>query len=338
MEKKFYIASFSYKNLSLDERERFIKTGYKKMLNKYLKKNLIKGYISVETCLRIELYMEASEDFQIEMLQRDYNIENIKDYKGEEAIKYLLTVICGLDSIIKGEDQILVQLKNAYFDSLEKGTVSTLLNIIFNNAIETGKRFRSESRINEKNISLDSIAVKFIKSKIETFENKKVFIIGVGNLSQSILALLHKSEKCFLTMTNRSFRKSIELQKMFERVKTAEFVEKYDVVKKSDIIISATSAPHLVLEKKNMEAILEDGKKRFFLDLAVPRDIDVNIGSISGVQLYHLEDIWEEYNRNIERRDTIVEKYSYIIDEQLSKIHKKIEKRNRYIHIAEKGE
>lgn len=120
MEKKFYIASFSYKNLSLDERERFIKTGYKKMLNKYLKKNLIKGYISVETCLRIELYMEASEDFQIEMLQRDYNIENIKDYKGEEAIKYLLTVICGLDSIIKGEDQILVQLKNAYFDSLEK--------------------------------------------------------------------------------------------------------------------------------------------------------------------------------------------------------------------------
>ena len=308
------------------------------MLNKYLKKNLIKGYISVETCLRIELYMEASEDFQIEMLQRDYNIENIKDYKGEEAIKYLLTVICGLDSIIKGEDQILVQLKNAYFDSLEKGTVSTLLNIIFNNAIETGKRFRSESRINEKNISLDSIAVKFIKSKIETFENKKVFIIGVGNLSQSILALLHKSEKCFLTMTNRSFRKSIELQKMFERVKTAEFVEKYDVVKKSDIIISATSAPHLVLEKKNMEAILEDGKKRFFLDLAVPRDIDVNIGSISGVQLYHLEDIWEEYNRNIERRDTIVEKYSYIIDEQLRKIHKKIEKRNRYIHIAEKGE
>lgn len=216
--------------------------------------------------------------------------------------------------------------------------MSTLLNIIFNNAIETGKRFRSESRINEKNISLDSIAVKFIKSKIETFENKKVFIIGVGNLSQSILALLHKSEKCFLTMTNRSFRKSIELQKMFERVKTAEFVEKYDVVKKSDIIISATSAPHLVLEKKNMEAILEDGKKRFFLDLAVPRDIDVNIGNISGVQLYHLEDIWEEYNRNIERRDTIVEKYSYIIDEQLSKIHKKIEKRNRYIHIAEKGE
>ena len=338
MEKKFYIASFSYKNLSLDERERFIKTGYKKMLNKYLKKNLIKGYISVETCLRIELYMEASEDFQIEMLQRDYNIENIKDYKGEEAIKYLLTVICGLDSIIKGEDQILVQLKNAYFDSLEKGTVSTLLNIIFNNAIETGKRFRSESRINEKNISLDSIAVKFIKSKIETFENKKVFIIGVGNLSQSILALLHKSEKCFLTMTNRSFRKSIELQKMFERVKTAEFIEKYDIVKKSDIIISATSAPHFVLEKKNMEAILEDGKKRFFLDLAVPRDIDVNIGNISGVQLYHLEDIWEEYNRNIERRDTIVEKYSYIIDEQLSKIHKKIEKRNRYIHIAEKGE
>ncbi|MFC2499001.1 hypothetical protein, partial [Capnocytophaga granulosa] len=69
-------------------------------------------------------------------------------------------MICGLDSIIKGEDQILVQLKKAYFDALDKNTTSSFLNIMFNQAIETGKRFRAESKINEKNISLDSIAVK----------------------------------------------------------------------------------------------------------------------------------------------------------------------------------
>lgn len=332
--KDFYIISFSYKNLPLEERENFVKTGYRKILEKYRSENLIKGYVAVETCLRIELYLDTSEDFHIRLLQKDYNIENMKSYGGEKALRHLLKVICGLDSIIKGEDQILVQLKKAYFESLKEGTASTLLNIIFNHGIETGKKFRSESRINEKNISLDSISVKFIKSKTETLKGKKVFIIGVGDLSQSILALLHKSENCSLKMTNRSFRKSIEIQKLFKGVQTAEFSEKYEAVRESDIIISATSAPHLVLEKEKMEDILNDGKQRLFLDLAVPRDIDVNIGKNKNADLYHLEDIWDEYNKNIEKRDEIVEKYFYIIDEQTGKIHEKLEKRNRYINLS----
>ena len=266
----------------------------------------------------------------------------MKDYEGTEAVHYLLRVICGLDSIIKGEDQILVQLKKAYFEALDKETTSSFLNIIFNQAIETGKRFRAESRINEKNISLDSIAVKFIKTKFESLEDKKVFVIGVGDLSQSILALLHKMNNCHLTMTNRSLKKSIELQKVFPDVQTAEFSEKYNIIKNMDIVISATSAPHLIIEKAKIEDILNDGKKRFFLDLAVPRDIEISIGEFENVSLYHLEDIWDEYNKNVEKRDEIVEKYFYIIEEQLKKIAEKLEKRRKYtnqknIEMGENG-
>lgn len=299
-------------------------------MEEYCKKGIIRGYVSVETCLRIELYMDVSEDFHIEMIQRDFNSRNDKSYRGNEAVNYFLKVICGLDSVIKGEDQILVQLKKAYMENLEAGRTSSLLNIIFNNGIETGKKFRSESRINERNVSLDSIAVKFIKSKVETLEDKNIFIIGVGDLSRSILALLHKSEKCRLVMTNRSFRKSVELQKMFEGVQTADFHQKYEFVGNSDIIISATSAPHLVLEKERMRDILADGRKRLFLDLAVPRDIESGIGESENAELYHLEDIWDEYNKNIEKRDKIVEKYSYIINEQINKLFDKIERGNRY--------
>ena len=327
--KNFYILSFSYKNLSLEEREKFVKEGYRHILGEYLEKRVIKGYVAVETCLRIELYLDVSRKFEIERLKRDFRVEKMKDYEGTEAVHYLLRVICGLDSIIKGEDQILVQLKKAYFEALDKETTSSFLNIIFNQAIETGKRFRAESRINEKNISLDSIAVKFIKTKFESLEDKKVFVIGVGDLSQSILALLHKMNNCHLTMTNRSLKKSIELQKVFPDVQTAEFSEKYNIIKNMDIVISATSAPHLIIEKAKIEDILNDGKKRFFLDLAVPRDIEISIGEFENVSLYHLEDIWDEYNKNVEKRDEIVEKYFYIIEEQLKKIAEKLEKRRK---------
>ena len=340
--KNFYILSFSYKNLSLEEREKFVKEGYRHILGEYLEKRVIKGYVAVETCLRIELYLDVSREFEIERLKRDFRVEKMKDYEGTEAVHYLLRVICGLDSIIKGEDQILVQLKKAYFEALDKETTSSFLNIIFNQAIETGKRFRAESRINEKNISLDSIAVKFIKTKFESLEDKKVFVIGVGDLSQSILALLHKMNNCHLTMTNRSLKKSIELQKVFPDVQTAEFSEKYNIIKNMDIVISATSAPHLIIEKTKIEDILNDGKKRFFLDLAVPRDIEISIGEFENVSLYHLEDIWDEYNKNVEKRDEIVEKYFYIIEEQLKKIAEKLEKRRKYtnqknIEMGENG-
>lgn len=331
IENKFYILSFNYKHLALEEREKFIKKGYKKIVENYKENNLIKGYVAVETCLRVELYLEVTEKFDLEILKKDFQTENMKMYKGNNAIKYLLEVICGLESIIKGEDQILAQLRKAYLLHLEEEKTSSLLNIIFNQAIETGKKFRSESKINEKNVSLDSISVKFIKTKFDTLENKKVFVIGVGDLSQSILALLHKIDGCDLTMTNRSLHRSIELLKLFNGVKLVEFNEKYDVVKESDIIISATAAPHLVLVKEKMEDILNDGKKRFFLDLAVPRDIDTEIGKCENAVLYHLEDIWAEYNKNVEKREEITKKYFYIIEEQMEKINEKIEKRSKYV-------
>ena len=171
----------NYKDLSLEEREKFVKEGYKNVLSWYLEKTVIKGYVAVETCLRIELYLEVCSEFEVESLKRDFRIEKIKIYEGSEAVHYLLRVICGLDSIIKGEDQILVQLKKAYFDALNKNITSSFLNIIFNQAIETGKKFRAESRINEKNSSLDSIAVKFIKTKFESLENKKIFPYNLCN-------------------------------------------------------------------------------------------------------------------------------------------------------------
>lgn len=324
----FYIISFSYKNLNLEEREEFVRTGYKNILEEYFQSGEIAGYTALETCLRVELYLETADNFDIDMFLHKMNAVNTKIYKGTEAVKHLLSVICGLDSVIKGEDQILSQIKKSYLEYMENGKTSALLNIIFNKAVETGKKFRSISGISQKNLSLDSIAVKFIKSKFFDLEDKNIFIIGVGELSQEILAILHKINNDKITMTNRSRKKSTEVQKLFHGVKTADFDEKYKVVKESDIIISATSAPHLVLKESFMKEILSDKKERFFLDLAVPRDIDTQLKKYDNVTLFHLEDIWDEYNKNIDRRNDIAKEYYYIIEEQIAKLGKKLE--NRY--------
>ena len=327
----FYILSFSYKSMLLEERENFVRSKYKEILEEYLQKELIKGYIATETCLRVEMYLEITEKLDIEELRSRFNAKSTLECRGKEAIKYLFEVICGLDSVIKGEDQVLAQIKKSYLVHLENKKTSSFLNIIFNSAIEVGKKFRAESKITEKNLSLDSISVKFIKNKFGELDGKRIFVIGVGDLSQSILAILHKYDNCDLIMTNRSNRKSIELKKVFNNVETAEFKEKYDVVEKSDIVISATSAPHLILEKDKMGKILSDGKKRFFLDLAVPRDIETSIGEASNTMLYHLDDIWEEYNKNVKKRDEVVDEFYYIIDKQYKETIEKLLKREKYL-------
>ena len=327
----FYILSFSYKSMLLEERENFVRSKYKEILEEYLQKGLIKGYITTETCLRVEMYLEITEKLDIEELRSRFNAKSTLECRGKEAIKYLFEVICGLDSVIKGEDQVLAQIKKSYLAHLENKKTSSFLNIIFNSAIEVGKKFRAESKITEKNLSLDSISVKFIKNKFGELDGKRIFVIGVGDLSQSILAILHKYDNCNLIMTNRSNRKSIELKKVFNNVETAEFKEKYDVVEKSDIVISATSAPHLILEKDKMGKILSDGKKRFFLDLAVPRDIETSIGEASNTMLYHLDDIWEEYNKNVKKRDEVVDEFYYIIDKQYKETIEKLLKREKYL-------
>lgn len=317
--------------MPLEERENFVRSKYKEILEEYLQKGLIKGYIATETCLRVEMYLEITEKLDIEELRSRFNAKSTLECRGKEAIKYLFEVICGLDSVIKGEDQVLAQIKKSYLAHLENKKTSSFLNIIFNSAIEVGKKFRAESKITEKNLSLDSISVKFIKNKFGELDGKRIFVIGVGDLSQSILAILHKYDNCNLIMTNRSNRKSIELKKVFNNVETAEFKEKYDVVEKSDIVISATSAPHLILEKDKMGKILSDGKKRFFLDLAVPRDIETSIGEASNTMLYHLDDIWEEYNKNVKKRDEVVDKFYYIIDKQYKETIEKLLKREKYL-------
>lgn len=315
------IIGVSHENLSLLERENFMKTRPKYIIEKLYTEKKINAYINLSTCLRTEFYIELNSNINAEEIKNLFSVEMIVK-KGIEAIEYLFKVSCGFYSVIKGEDQILAQVKSAYSEALENEHSSKFLNIIFNKAVELGKKFRTKSMIAHNALSLEAISLKFIKSKFPNIENKNIFIIGIGELAQDILTLLTKEQLKNIYIANRTYHKAEQIKKKFDIVNIIDYKEKYDEMIKADVIISATSAPHIVVEYDKFVPQMKENKDYLFIDLAVPRDVDERLVNFKNIEIYNLDDIWEVYHLNSMNRDKLLEDYSYLIDEQMEKLIK----------------
>ena len=313
----------SHENLSLLERENFMRTRPKYIIEKLYSEKKINAYINLSTCLRTEFYIELSSNIDINEIKKLFSVDMIVK-NGVEAIEYLFKVSCGFYSIIKGEDQILAQVKGAHAEALENKHSSKFLNIIFNKAIELGKKFRTKSMIAHNALSLEAISLKFIKSKFHTIEDKNIFILGIGELAQDILTLLTKEQLKNIYITNRTYHKAEQIKKKFDIVNIVDYKEKYKEMIEADIIISATSAPHIVVEYDKFTQKMKEDKDYLFIDLAVPRDVDERLANFKNIEIHNLDDIWEVYNQNSINRDKLLEDYSYLIEEQMEKLIKSL--------------
>lgn len=316
------VFGISHQELSSSEREKFIQQAPENIIYSLFEEKKITGYVNLSTCLRVEFYLQVSELFSIDELLENFSFKKgIFIKSGEEAADYLFRVSCGFFSVIKGEDQILAQIKKAHTQALEKETSSKILNIVFNKAIELGKKFRTESKICHNALSLEAISLKFIKESIGFLTDKKILILGIGDLAQAILYLLVKEGVKNITITNRTHHKALEVQSVFD-VNVISFENKGIAAAQSDVIISVTSAPHLVLTKEEILPLLQKNKKYTFLDLAMPRDIDPVIAELENVSLFNLDDIWSVYNKNLKARDELMNSYSFLIDKQMINLKK----------------
>lgn len=327
---RFIVFGLSHKELDLEERERYIKNSPEDILEELLKGGKILGYVNLSTCLRVEYYIEIAKNVTIEDVVEGLRYKKSKIKIGYEAIDHLFKVSCGFESVIKGEDQILAQVKKAFNEALKLERTTTRINVIFNKAIELGKKFRNKSKVSHNALSLEAISLKFIKNTIGDLKDKKILILGVGDLAKDIMKLLMKERYKSLTITNRSYHKALEVKDTYN-AEVINFENKLDETVKSDIIISATSAPHTIIKYADIEPLLEKNKKYIFLDLAVPRDIDDKISELSNVQLYNIDDVWGIYYKNLETREVLVHEYEYLIEEQKLNLEKWIEKRCEYI-------
>lgn len=326
----FIVIGVSHESLTLEEREKFIKTKPKQIIEKLFLEEKIKAYVNLSTCLRIEFYLELNENIDILQIKELFSLKNIYVKSSMEALEYLFKLSCGFYSVIKGEDQILAQIKIAYSEALENKHSSKLINIIFNKAVELGKKFRTESNIAHNALSLEAISLKFVKSKFNDIKEKNIFILGIGDLSQAILKILLKDNLKNIYITNRTYHTAEQIKDKFPSVNLVDYREKYEGLVKADIIISATSASHYVVEYDKFISKMCEEREYLFLDLAVPRDIDERLAGHKNISIFNLDDIWAAYNNNVCTRDKLLEEHSHLIEEQKEKLIQKIESSLKY--------
>ena len=264
--------------------------------------------VILSTCNRNEIYAVMSDGGEV------YNFLNdliggvidknfLYEFDDEACAEHLFEVAAGLDSLVLGEGQILSQVKEAYSIAKSAQATSTILNTLFNRAIATGKRVRTETKIAYNSVSVSSAAVELANKKLGGLEGRSALIFGAGKMAQLTAQhlLSHGLKKIFVA--NHHLERAQDMAKKIGGQAVA-WEEAFTGAAHVDIIITSTGAPHYVVKPWQTQQLMTRRKGRgiFFIDIAVPRDVDPEVGKIKGVTLYNIDDLESVVEKNLQAR------------------------------------
>ncbi|HEY5563771.1 MAG TPA: glutamyl-tRNA reductase [Clostridiaceae bacterium] len=327
---KIVVASINFDNAELAIREKVHFTGSKKQDCYALikKKGILSEAIILSTCNRSEIYVVMDDDENIDCMinifkeEFDLSPKEIRAFielKVEgSAIEHIFEVAGGFKSMVIGEDQILGQVKEAYFYALGLNASGKILNKLFLTAITFGKKFRSCSGISDIPTSISSIGVKLLKSKINSLKGKKALVIGFGEMNKIILKYLLNEFMDKIYVANRTPR---EIDIITDNVEIIPFQDRYKVLGEVDVIISATSAPHLVLSSDKFNSNYK-GKELCILDLALPRDVEATISYNENVEIFVIDDLKELSGESLKERARLMSNYGALMEEEMERFYK----------------
>ncbi|MCC7554079.1 MAG: glutamyl-tRNA reductase [Methanobacteriaceae archaeon] len=272
----------------------------KELFNKLNEKYDITEFVEISTCNRKEFYIHNDRCVFDEPLLISNN-ENIIIEFGDSAILHLLKMSSGLESMIIGEDQILGQIKDSRNKAIKENHCGNILDSIFTKAIHVGQVVRQKTKINKGHVSIGSAAVELAEEHIGDLHNRKVIVLGAGKMGSLVAkALAEKNLKAIL-VANRTFYSASKLAK--ELGGEAIFLDALnDYLNDADLIISSTSAPHYLIDKKRLESInFENDSNVLMIDIANPRDINEDVKDL-GVKLFNIDDLREIADLNTKNR------------------------------------
>ncbi len=285
--------------------------------------------VTISTCNRTELYLVVREPVEAEstvlgMLAAQAAIRPtelasaIYSHRNCDAARHLYRVTAGLDSMIIGEHEIQGQIKRAYDTALSRETTGPMTNRLFNAALATGKRVRTETGIAERALSLPGLAVALARERLGDLYGREVVIVGTGETSELTARALADSGGRTVFVATRRHDRAISLAKRY-RGRTVGFDELPAVLAAADIVVAATASPHLLLEARELAEVMAARPDRpmLLIDLAVPRDIDHSCGEIPGVSLYDIDDLQAVVARNRKVRQVEARKAEGIIEEEI---------------------
>lgn len=270
--------------------------------------------VILSTCNRVELYAQADHvelgltslrEFLSKYHEIKFDIDSyFYHYSGCQVVEHLFKVSSSLDSMVVGENQILGQVKQAYTVALKAGTARKFLSFLFQHALHVGKRVRAETAISQGAISISSVAVELAKTVFNNdLKDKKILIIGAGKVGELTAQVLRRRGINFIFVANRTYEKAVELAKRFKG-QAIRFDRLQDAILDSDIVISSTSAPHLIIKKETLLPLMQkrSNRKIVFIDLGVPRNVEKDISKITGVYLYNIDDLKRISEKNLRQR------------------------------------
>lgn len=308
----FVACGLNHKTAPIDLRERFAlhSAANNTLLNRLNALTAVHEVVVLSTCNRTEIYCETDaprEVFQHLASEVQCTVEELSPfiyfYQDSEAIRHLLRVASGLDSMMLGEPQILGQLKQAYQSACEQQTVKTNLHQVFQFIFNAVKRVRTHSGIGKNPISIAYAAVQLIVQRFKNLDSLNVFIIGSGETAALVAKYLYQKGVHKFMIANRTHEKAQLLATQFN-AQALSITDIPHYLPKADVVISATSCPLPFINKHLVERALadRDNALMFFLDLAVPRDIETEVAELEAVRLYNIDDLHTIVGEGMEER------------------------------------
>ena len=264
-------------------------------MKKLKEEHSILGCIILSTCNRMEVWVSTQDDEEISLYdflckEKEVEKDEYQDYfmkrENEEAVRHLFYLTSGLKSQILAEDQIITQVKDALTLARDAYCTDNVLEVLFRMAVTAAKKVKTEVTFSRANTSVIHQAMERLKNQGFSFEGKTCMVIGNGEMGK-VTALALKEAGADVTVTVRQYRSGVV--NIPQGCKRINYGERMELLPDCDLVVSATASPNYTLTKENFEEIKLDAASVVLIDLAVPRDIDPEVGKLQNVSLYDID-------------------------------------------------
>lgn len=310
----FLALGINHKTASLDLREKVAFTP--ETLEADLRAALAEAGVSeiaiLSTCNRTEFYGQLSADSSAALLgwlvrHRHLALDDISrsiyQYEDEEAVRHMIRVAAGLDSMVLGEPQILGQMKTAYSQAAAAGTMGPTLERLFQATFAAAKQIRTETAIGANPVSVGFAAVQMARQIFADLRESEALLIGAGEMIELVGKHLYEQGVTRITVANRTLSRGMELAQQFGG-RAVSLEEIPEALVSADIVISSTASPLPLLGKGMVESALKRRRHKpvFMVDIAVPRDIEPEVAELQDVYLYTVDDLQSVVEENMRSR------------------------------------
>jgi glutamyl-tRNA reductase len=332
----FHLIGVNHKSAPVEVRERLAISDSRlpEALKRFTHHPGVDEGLILSTCNRVELLAQTRnggadlraflrEYFQLD----DFTLDpHLYEYREREAVRHLFRVASSLDSMVLGEAQILGQVKEAYATARAVGAVQSQLDRLLTRAFAVAKRVRSETAVGSSAVSVASVAVELAKKIFGTLNGKHVYLVGAGKMSELAARhlLAHGAESIFVS--NRTYDRAIRLAHQFNG-QAIEFSRLHDTCDRGDIVITSTGSPHAIFRREHGEMFLSRRKNRpmFFIDIAVPRDVDPEMNKLDGIFVYDIDDLQQAVASHVADRQKEAELADNIINVEVERFHARLQ-------------